>query len=539
MSAAGAVGVVAVLRLFLTMALVVALVGCGEQTGGSEVPDVSSPEIPEIGGEGWVLPELELGEDWLLPEVEPGGVDDGGVGGDDAAGGGVGGVDAVDGGDVAVLGEGLCGWPGPLCVGDEGVAALDEGGRLWWVRRSKWEPWVGQVLDMCNDHEALVSLEGENWTGYGKEIDYDAPIGSYIQRVTEERELSHIVCSEADAETPHWECVQSGMPALRAYFEGFEERPEPSEVMAWVEANGLHCWNASALGRRYVYMTATGPLWPQASVDEAVESFVERYGSGPRPRAWAGDELGYMGPRSSGSGVDDLVVLADTVTVTDGVVRGLAHNLSWKLWARDVVVSAIDSSGTEHVWRFGLVVQPGEVFPFEIEGWTGSEAGSEIAFEVSADLSPRIDLSRSLHLVESVWYDKEQFLLGFPEEIIDEAFDEIPDEDFVVTTVQIYLQQSTGHPRLAEAVFEQTVENLTVYAARLDDFGVVDVFELTPRVDPGQYPAAPDWAEVTSIPTDTPYGFIASEVAVAVTGYGDAIVWAGSNTLHNAEASQS
>ena len=54
------------------MCAVVVVVGCGEQTGGSEIRDVSSPEIPEIDGEDWVLPELEQdpGEDLVLSEVE-------------------------------------------------------------------------------------------------------------------------------------------------------------------------------------------------------------------------------------------------------------------------------------------------------------------------------------------------------------------------------------------------------------------------------------------------------------------------------------
>ena len=68
--------------------------------------------------------------------------------------------------------------------------------------------------------------------------------------------------------------------------------------------------------------------------------------------------------------VDGVRLLEDSVTVMDGVLRGMVRNLSRGLWAYEVTVTAAQR---EFVWP--LSVQPGEMAPFEIEDWEGPSAG--------------------------------------------------------------------------------------------------------------------------------------------------------------------
>ena len=405
-------------------------------------------------------------------------------------------------------GERLCGWPGPLCV-DDSVAAMDEGGRLWWLPTSNWETLVGRVLDLCDDYEALAAVHGDFRYPYGGEIHGGEDSEAWwlpgdLQEMREYRERKTIVCSEAEAATPRWKCRDGDYAVLRAYLEEFEESPESSKVMAWIEGEGVYCYDASALRRRYVYVTHDGPLQPEATVEAAVDAYRKKYagyrGSSATP---PGVALGYRGPAIAvESPADDLVVLAETVSVTDGVVRGLAQNRSQTLWARNVAVTATGPESGEHVWRFPLAVQPGEVMPFEIRDWTGPGVASVIDFEISADLSPRIDLSRSLILDGSEWEfryrrslleafpqfsNNEDILSRFSREVAvsGETIYEMPHDTFLlVFSVTIRRERPTSHPRLVDAAREYTIEyeDLTVYGTTLSypDGHVVNVFELTP-----------------------------------------------------------
>ena len=93
----------------------------------------------------------------------------------------------------------------------------------------------------------------------------------------------------------------------------------------------------------------------QAAV-EAYRNRAERWRSG-----FPGRSLGYLGYRLVvESPQDGFVVLGWSVSVIDGVVRGLAQNHSERLWARNVTATATDPGGAEGMWRFPLAVQPGE-----------------------------------------------------------------------------------------------------------------------------------------------------------------------------------
>ncbi|MCQ3812537.1 MAG: hypothetical protein KTV68_18520, partial [Acidimicrobiia bacterium] len=91
--------------------------------------------------------------------------------------------------------------------------------------------------------------------------------------------------------------------------------------------------------------------------------------------------------------VDRVEVLSSSITVRDCVVRGLVHNKSDNMFARNVIVTLIGSDGDERVeWHWPLTMQPGEVAPFEVEiSWPRED----IDFEVAADMSGDPDVSRS------------------------------------------------------------------------------------------------------------------------------------------------
>ena len=152
--------------------------------------------------------------------------------------------------------------------------------------------------------------------------------------------------------------------------------------------------------------------------------------------------------------------------------------------------------------------------PFEIEGWNGSQLPSEISFEVSADLSPRIDLTRSLLLTEfKRFVSREEMLAAFPQEMI---AGEIPDGYFDFVEVHIEREASTAHPRLAEAAVKQTIENLVVYGATFNAGAVVvlDVFQLTPGAEVYSPDSEVQWVEVSGLPAELPSGSLTGEAIV-------------------------
>lgn len=88
--------------------------------------------------------------------------------------------------------------------------------------------------------------------------------------------------------------------------------------------------------------------------------------------------------------VDEVRVLADSVAVTGGVLRGLVRNWSRHRWAYGVTVTA---GGGEFSWP--LSIQPGEVAPFEIAGWDGPDSPGHIDIGIEADMSWHTDPSRA------------------------------------------------------------------------------------------------------------------------------------------------
>ncbi|WP_420624144.1 hypothetical protein [Candidatus Poriferisodalis sp.] len=88
------------------------------------------------------------------------------------------------------------------------------------------------------------------------------------------------------------------------------------------------------------------------------------------------------------SPVDEVELIASSVNVADGVLRGMVRNRSRTLFAYGVTVTA---GGTS--WRWPLSMQPGELAPFEIEDWSGPSDPDAIA--IAAEMSPDVDRSRA------------------------------------------------------------------------------------------------------------------------------------------------
>ena len=217
------------------------------------------------------------------------------------------------------------------------------------------------------------------------------------------------------------------------------------EVYMFLTSDGVECDESG--GRRYIYVGngwSTSPAHPTVAEALAHRDRIEAKWVDARRRRPDGELLGYHGmfkrefplePR------DEVVVLSDTVSVSGGVVRGLVHNLSEGLYARNVVVSAGDSS-----WRWPLTVQPGERAPFEIEGWQGSKDPAEVALSVTADMSTVFDLSRAFGIGE---YRPE------------------PQRGRYVAMGAL-LTEPTSPPGLGEAIGQQTIDDLRAYFAVLD-----------------------------------------------------------------------
>lgn len=292
------------------------------------------------------------------------------------------------------------------------VAAPGEVGRFWWSPESNWATVIDEIFDVCDDSEALVAVTGRQ-LGPG-----DAPTEREWDKVLKFRSSREVSC----------------------------EKPG---------------------GRRYVQVTKNGPGPPGTSPQDATEQLKIAREDSPlyeemmtRP---PGTVLGYYGfYYHVDESADEVRVMAETVTVIDGTIRGLVQNLSENMWARDVTVAA---GGKKWVWP--LTVQPGEVAPFEIEGWTGATDPTAIDLQVTATLSTTVDVSRALILIgENDWQGTwDQYIASlFP----DFAVPEPPEGEFYYTEALWGAKAPASHPSLATQVMTQTIDDLRAYVAFLE-----------------------------------------------------------------------
>lgn len=244
-----------------------------------------------------------------------------------------------------------------------------------------------------------------------------------------------------------------------------------------------------------------------------------------------------------GNFVDEVAVDLETVTFKDDVVRGLAQNLSDRMFARDVevwIASGMDCERDAR-WTWPLTVQPGERFPFQIESCTDTVIPDVVEFGVAASLSERLDISRSFHIIghnSGSIYRNEAGITNYGNynsysssrassahlvdnsirwasylHLLESEFWDIypqgleidmPLESGVVEFQDLYakLEAPVSHPSLQQQAITQTIETLKAYVAIFDsDMKVVDVKELVPFAPTyGSSTGLKQFATVDSIP---------------------------------------
>ena len=300
---------------------------------------------------------------------------------------------------------------------------------MWLPAPGPYAQVAGQVLDLCDDSEALAAVLGRPLEP-GEQAAEDDVLDVWMLRAGEE--------------------VECDVPG----------------------------------GYRYMHMSEWGFGKAKPTEQEAVEwrqqDIAENTRRSGGPTRWrlAGSLLGYRGdfPREFPLvEQDEVVVLYDTVSVIDGAVRGLVHNLSRTLYARDLEVAAApsqngdgQSSGDSKttIWKWPLTVQPGERAPFEIEGWAGNDALEPGDLVVSASLSPSVDLKRSFAvtalpvrgtMTEDIYKDLH------PD--ITLSSEEIPTGDFDYTAVVANLAVPHSPPNLSGQILGQEIQRAHIFAA--------------------------------------------------------------------------
>ena len=194
----------------------------------------------------------------------------------------------------------------------------------------------------------------------------------------------------------------------------------------------------------------------------------------------------YFGSGYSGDErIDEVIVVPGLLSVRGGALRGLARNFSRDRFAYGVVVAVGDRQ-----WRWPLSVQPGEAVPFEFEGWDEAEAPRRLEFDVSAEMSPDVDLSRAFK-IWSTWQrgylTEDQFEGSLPAEF----YASLPagTESVSYLSVDPEVRRGWGHdpvapgshPSSLDAAGSMSSFELRSFVAWFDGAGrVLDVQEIVP-----------------------------------------------------------
>lgn len=440
---------------------------CGSGSDGSAVSVMGSDSVDDGAPQGTVPGGVSPGGDGEVPAPGP----DGDVGPVGDTGGG---SDDDDRGGVLLPSD----RPGPLALyhGDRWVSVAD------------------QPLDLCDDSDAFVALKGR-FLGPGEEIsEHD------LRKIEEERHFYQVYCGDSSTSVPTFNCelldpeassevfdrARLALEELRSQYTGTGSFMDEVGI-EFMRERGVECTDSSDSGLRYLYMTASGP-GPIAATPEEARRLAEPKRSNP---GYYESPLGYQAWCCSfvEAPIDDVVVLLDSVKVVDGTVRGFVQNQSATQFARGVTVSLGNnqwnyptvSLGTNQ-WNYPLSVQPREIAPFEIEGWTSEADPAMSDFVVTSTLSTDVDISRSFRVAtqigagygywEGTW---EAFQNGIYPAF---AVGEPPTGEFVYFEIQASLWGPESHPSLHEQIFSQTIPELKAFAAIVDDSGrVIEVFE--------------------------------------------------------------
>ncbi len=313
---------------------------------------------------------------------------------------------------------------------------------------------------------------------------------------------------------------------------------------------GVTCYNNNnkSWSKRYV---AVGPSWyadkptkAHVTPEHALEEILKRNPKGlfKARRLYPDDNTllwrriaGYHGQgREYETGrrfplePNDKVVLAEkATTITENVLRGLVHNQSQTLFARNVVVTASSIDEKENTisssWSWPLTIQPGEFAPFEIENWQGNTDASKINFNITANMSPYLDITRSFSFRGGIftYWNTVDIPIGLLQELYPEDLDpedlvngKVPDyweTGYERWTIDIgaYLGLPQSHPSLKNRISKLDLNKLDIKAfamfwnSEIVPTGVpneatvkmtlTDIVDLTPYLD-GPYPAHLEYA---------------------------------------------
>lgn len=340
----------------------------------------------------------------------------------------------------------------PLGPGQSPAELLDDRvGALGWERYSRWEFTTEVVLDLCDDTDMYFFLRGHHM-GPGDEFtEQDSADMS--------RERAELFLSCGDPSQLYYDCEDSASRgALRSKILSFGTeitREERSVLSAYIVENDISCFE---IGTRYVYLTAIGPGPPADSPVEArkrAAPLIER--SAQERYALLGSLHAYTGFVENLN--DEIALVVDSIKVTDGVVRGLVHNQSTTQFARNLIVSIGDSQ-----WTFPLTVQPGELAPFEILGWDAVDEPTADDFNIQANFSSHLDISRSFRLDFSLGFwsgDSTEFSQSFPGVTVAQAF--VGKEPFYIANPDLFPPDT--HPSISDLVLNQTISDLRAFAA--------------------------------------------------------------------------
>ena len=326
-----------------------------------------------------------------------------------------------------------------------------------------------------------------------------------------------------------------------AYTVIFARPPVQGEVMTGEERDAIAFKRQVAEvscegpgGRRYVYVGDFGPGGAFTDAAAAVEDYNRRSVGYPESKITRPPDvpLGYLGALDWDfplEDVDEVVLVEGSVLVRGGVLRGLVRNLSKTLFARGVTVTARPASGgadgPSASGRFPLTVQPGERAFFEIGGWAGSEDPADIVFEVAAEMSERVDISRSFSFgtggtVTTTVLD-EEFFKGFvPDFVYQHEKHKIGDDGrLMIEYISVNLIAPTSHPSFREQVLNQEIRDLRVYMALIGNGKVYDVKEPPLQVRAARAGHPHFFPQVISIPTHFAGGSYDSFAIVFIPEY--------------------
>jgi hypothetical protein len=254
--------------------------------------------------------------------------------------------------------------------------------------------------------------------------------------------------------------------------------------------------DSDASAHRYALVGSSGELSYFGSPAEALKQFkqwrrtAEAAYANTLPRGvhalgWTQSTSGYyteFAPLKNP--INEVRVLVDSVTLHSGILRGLVRN-----WSRDLFAYSLTVTAHGKRWEWPLSVQPGEVAPFEIEGWDGPMDPGHIDFNVEAVMSTEIDVSRAWSFEFMPRWElltaAQVLQQGYPPSVVDRlpptgAFMFSHASAYWAFTDALSILSGLAQPSLAEIGGFVHIADLRGYVAFIEDVPGGGVMEVEP-----------------------------------------------------------